>query len=62
MACALQARSGAVDLIELRRACLERMPPSHVPDRIEIVAAFPTLPSGKPDRVALARRAEDAAP
>lgn len=51
-----------VDLIELRRACLERMPPSHVPDRIEIVAAFPTLPSGKADRVALARQAEDAAP
>lgn len=51
----------AVDAEVVRQACIARMPPSHVPDRIEIVAAFPALRSGKPDRVALARAAEDAA-
>ena len=59
--CTLSA-GATLDATEVRRACIERMPSSHVPDRIEIIAAFPTLPSGKPDRVALARIAEDAVP
>jgi O-succinylbenzoic acid--CoA ligase len=45
------------DLESLRRAVGAAMPPEARPDRILTVDAVPLLPSGKPDRLALARRA-----
>jgi len=44
---------------DVRRACFEWMPRSHVPDRVEVVGAIPTLASGKPDRPTLTRMAEE---
>ncbi|MDX2026208.1 AMP-binding protein [Microcella sp.] len=45
------------DLESLRRAVGATMPPEARPDRILTVDAVPLLPSGKPDRLALTRRA-----
>jgi acyl-coenzyme A synthetase/AMP-(fatty) acid ligase len=53
------ADGASLNAESVRRACLERMPRSHVPDRVAVVDAIPILASGKPDRLALARRAEE---
>ncbi len=45
------------ELAALRRAVGAVLPPEARPDRIITVDALPLLPSGKPDRLALARRA-----
>lgn len=44
------------ELAALRRAVGAQLPPEARPDRIVTVDALPLLPSGKPDRLALARR------
>jgi len=54
------APDAQLDAADVRRACLERMPRNQVPDRVELLAALPRLPSGKADRLALARMAEAA--
>jgi acyl-CoA synthetase (AMP-forming)/AMP-acid ligase II len=38
----------------LRRACAIRLPGYMIPDRFEMIAAFPTTMNGKTDRIALA--------
>ena len=43
---------------EVRRRLQAALPAAVVPSAIEVIAAMPTTPSGKMDRVALARRAE----
>lgn len=45
------------DLAALRRAVGAVLPPEARPDRVMTVDALPTLPSGKPDRLAIAERA-----
>ncbi|KQV25716.1 AMP-binding protein [Yonghaparkia sp. Root332] len=45
------------DLAALRRAVGAVLPPEARPDRVITVDALPTLPSGKPDRLAIAERA-----
>ena len=45
------------DLVTLRRAVGAVLPPEARPDRVMTVDALPTLPSGKPDRLAIAERA-----
>jgi len=45
------------DLATLRRAVGAVLPPEARPDRVMTVDALPTLPSGKPDRLAIAERA-----
>jgi O-succinylbenzoic acid--CoA ligase len=45
------------DLATLRRAVGAVLPPEARPDRVITVDALPTLPSGKPDRLAIAERA-----
>ena len=55
------AEGASLNADTVRQACMERMPRSHVPDRVEIVEALPMLPSGKPDRVTLARMVEGTA-
>ena len=61
VACCTTGEGASRDAAAVRRACLERMPRSHVPDRVVLVDAVPTLPSGKPDRVALTRLVESGA-
>lgn len=43
---------------QVRKACFEVMPGSHVPDRVEVVEVFPLLANGKLDRVMLTHLAE----
>lgn len=45
------------DLATLRRSVGAVLPPEARPDRVMTVDALPTLPSGKPDRLAIAERA-----
>jgi len=45
----------APDLLELRRAVVERAGRAAAPDRVVVLAALPLLSSGKPDRRALER-------
>lgn len=61
VACCVVAPGAALDAAAVRRACLERMPRSHVPDRVVLIDAVPVLPSGKPDRVALTTLVESGA-
>jgi acyl-coenzyme A synthetase/AMP-(fatty) acid ligase len=51
------AKPGAVlEAGQIRAACFELLPAYAIPDRVEIAAALPLLPSGKIDRQALAGR------
>ena len=44
------------DLVALRRVVGAQLPPEARPDRVLTLDSLPLLPSGKPDRLALARR------
>ncbi len=49
----MAARPGPIDLVELRRDLLEALPPAMIPSVFVQVDGFPTLRTGKVDRVAL---------